>query len=308
MPEVSVLIPCRNSEPWLSKAIASALECRCVAEVIVADDGSEDRSAAIAEGFGTPVRCLRLPARGGNAARNAAAGAARMEWLQFLDADDYLVGDKISRQFAEAGDPSTIDIIYSPVFIEKWNAGAVAGRRVSQIDTTTDKYAQWISWQLPQTGGALWRRQSLERIGGWNESMPCCQEHELYLRALQAGLQWRFCPSPGAVYRLWSETTVCRKDPVQVVRVRTALIDRMLSWLREQGLLKITHQDAAGQAFFEMARTWAQSDRREAARYLRERKAGCGIRLTGPAAPARYRIAYHLFGFRAAEFLARRLR
>lgn len=138
--------------------------------------------------------------------------------------------------------------------------------------------------------------------------MPCCQEHELYLRALQAGSQWRFCPSPGAVYRLWSEETVCRKDPVRVIRTRTELIDRALAWLDQNQALQSAHRHAAAQAFFEMARSWARYDLDAATHYLDDRRRRTSIRPRGPAAPVNYRLAYHLLGFRRAEALAARWR
>lgn len=54
-------------------------------DVVVADDGSTDRTAAIAEAAGATV--LRLEHRGPARARNVAARVARGEILVFLDAD-----------------------------------------------------------------------------------------------------------------------------------------------------------------------------------------------------------------------------
>jgi glycosyltransferase involved in cell wall biosynthesis len=306
---LSILIPCRNSEIWLRTSIESALaQTMPDKEVLVWDDGSTDATCDVLQSFGERIRWFTGAARGGNHARNRLLDSSRGEWVQFLDADDYLEPAKITRQFAEACDVTEADILYSPVFVETWHGGWAAEREASFIDPAMDLFTQWISWQLPQTGGTLWRAEALRRIGGWNESIPCCQEHELYLRALRAGLRWKFCPSPGAVYRIWSEETVCRKDPVRVIRTRTELIDRMLAWLRETGRLTSAHRTAAGQAFFEMARSWARSNLPAATAYLEERRAGPGVCLRGPAAPARYRLAYRLLGFRGAEVLARRLR
>lgn len=308
LPSVSVIIPCRNAGGWLRQAIASALAAAGVREVIVADDGSTDDSVAIARSFGPPVKVLALPPRGGNTARNQGAAAATGAWLQFLDADDYLEPQKITRQFEEAGDWSQADVLYSPVWIETWRDGARVDRHAAALDPTSDRFTQWITWQLPQTGGALWRAEALQRIGGWNEAMPCCQEHELYLRALQADLRWVYCPSPGAVYRLWSEQTVCRKDPVLVIREKTRLVDQALAWLRARGALRDAHLRAAGQAGFEMARTWAKYDLGGAAAYYADRAARGLMRPAGPAAPLRFRVALRLLGFKRAEQMAQAAR
>ena len=139
-------------------------------------------------------------------------------------------------------------------------------------------------------------------------SQPCCQENELYLRALIAGLRFAYAPTPGAVYRIWSEESLCRKDPLFVIRVRTGLFDALIAHLSEKHLLTETHRRELGRACFEMARTFAKQDIAGAAAYHTERKAKGLIHLGGPAAPLSYRVMYSLFGFAAAEKIARRLR
>ena len=113
-----------------------------------------------------------------------------------------------------------------------------------------------------------------------------------------------FAPSANAVYRIWSDETVCRKDPRLVVGVKSTLIDEMLGWLLSRGLLTYTHQLAAGRAFFEMARTLAKHDLKEASTYHSNRKNKGLINIGGPAAPLSYRLAYHTFGFAVSEHLA----
>jgi hypothetical protein len=196
-----------------------------------------------------------------------------------------------------------VDIIYSPVWIEE--AGA---RTRSPIHTGRDIFNQWLSWEIPQTGGALWRRAALNAIGGWKDGQPCCQEHELYLRALQAHLRFVFAPTPHAVYRIWSEDTVCRKDPRLVVRTKTELIDNLREWMEGRGFWTEEHRQMAGRACFEMARTIAKYSLPEAARYYRGRRKRNLIHLDGPAAPSSYRMAIQTLGFSGAELLARAMR
>ena len=300
MPAVTIAIPCYNAAQWLGVAIESALTQTAPAcEVIVVDDGSTDGSLEVAQAFGERVRLIAGGHRGGNAARNTALNAARGEWMQFLDADDFLEPPKLAQQFAEAANGTEADVIFSPVWIDE------SGTRVrSTLDCAHDIYAQWISWELPQTGGALWRKEALVRIGGWKEDQPCCQEHELYARSLFAGLRFVFAPTPHAVYRVWSESTVCRRDPRQLARVKTQLIDGMCEWLKAGGHWTETHRQLAGRACFEMARTLAKYDAAEAAAYHRERHARGLILPSGPAAPLRYRLIYHTLGFASAEKFA----
>lgn len=307
---VAVLIPAHNAGHWLNGAVRSALQQKGVrVEVIVCDDGSTDDSLATLNGFEpSALTILRQSRGGGGAARNALLAASRSEWVQFLDADDYLEPEKIHRQLVEGKNVADADVLYSPVWLETWRDGQARDRLASPIDTSSDLFTQWLTWQLPQTGGPLWRTEALRQIGGWNESIPCCQEHELYLRALQSDLRWRFCPSPGAVYRVWSEDTVSRKDPLRVVKMRTELTENMLAWLARHDRLLPEHRAAAGQAFFELARTWARHDLEAATAFFEEHHRRGQIRVAGPAAPLSYRVVCRGFGFRRAERLARCLR
>src|SRR4051795_5122495 len=98
---IAVVIPVYNGERFLRDAIESVLaQSLPAAEVVVVDDGSSDRSAAVAEGFGPPVRVLRKPHRGVSAARNVGVEHSRSDLIAFLDADDRMKPDRLERQAA----------------------------------------------------------------------------------------------------------------------------------------------------------------------------------------------------------------
>lgn len=111
---VSILIPCYNAARWLRAALDSALAQNSGStEVVVVDDGSNDESRAIAECYvSRGVRLFTQPNLGASAARNRAIVEARGSFFQFLDADDVLATDKISRQVAVA-ERKGRDVLYS---------------------------------------------------------------------------------------------------------------------------------------------------------------------------------------------------
>jgi glycosyltransferase involved in cell wall biosynthesis len=86
VPSVSVVVPAYQEAAHIARLLRS-LRRQHVAplEVVVADDGSRDATASIAERHG--ARVLRLPHRGPAAAKNAGAEAARGDVLVFLDGD-----------------------------------------------------------------------------------------------------------------------------------------------------------------------------------------------------------------------------
>jgi glycosyltransferase involved in cell wall biosynthesis len=157
-PLVTIGIPCFNAAHWIKTAIESALaQTWPNCEIIVADDGSTDTSVVVASAFGDKVQVVQGGRRGGNHARNVILHESRGDWIQYLDADDRLEPDKISRQLEEADDGQDTDVIYSPVWIEATTGGRSI-REKSEASPDRDLYSQWLAWHLPQTGGCLWRR------------------------------------------------------------------------------------------------------------------------------------------------------
>jgi glycosyltransferase involved in cell wall biosynthesis len=104
---VSVVIPAYNSEKWIKTTLNSVLaQSYPELEIIVVDDGSLDRTAALAEqtlnGFPGSWKILRQENRGKGATRNRGWRAALGSWIQFLDSDDALAPEKIKLQMAVA--------------------------------------------------------------------------------------------------------------------------------------------------------------------------------------------------------------
>jgi glycosyltransferase involved in cell wall biosynthesis len=307
-PLVTIGIPCYNAAQWIAASVQSALDQTCPdCEVIAVDDGSTDGTVDVLRKFGDAIRIEQAAHGGANRARNLILEAARGEWIQYLDADDYLRVDKITRQFTESAPPAQADIIYSPVLLERWEAGHPLPLEPAALDAGADIYTQLLRWQLPQTSGALWRKTALEGIGGWDENpTQLCDEHDCYFRALKAGCRFVFAPTPNAVYRIWSEETRSHANRRPVIASRTALCEALRDWLQARGAWTAAHQEVLGQAFLEMARTLAGEDLGFAAGYHAAHKGD--IRLAGPAAPPAYRAAYRALGFGGAERLARLLR
>ena len=88
---ITVVIPLYNKEGEVARAIRSVAEQKYAPfETIIVDDGSSDRSAAVAEEFvSDSVRLIRQFNAGVSAARNRGTEAASGDFIAFLDADDW---------------------------------------------------------------------------------------------------------------------------------------------------------------------------------------------------------------------------
>ena len=75
-PLVSVIIPDRDAERTLARAVTSALnQSSRNFEIIIVDDGSDDDTAGVAKSFDNTVTVIRQPELGISAARNQAIQA-----------------------------------------------------------------------------------------------------------------------------------------------------------------------------------------------------------------------------------------
>ena len=98
-PTVSLIVPAHDEELVIEKKVANARTLDYPAahlEIVVASDGSEDRTAELARAAGAD-RVLELPRGGKVAALNAAVAQATGDILAFSDANSYWRPDALRR-------------------------------------------------------------------------------------------------------------------------------------------------------------------------------------------------------------------
>lgn len=301
---VSILIPCYNAERWIGEAISSALaQTWPHKEVIVVDDGSTDQSWEVIQRFGHAIRAETGPNRGGNVARNRLLTLAHGEWLQYLDADDYLLPDKVARQTSFVETHPDADIVFGPITIEHWSE-AGSRHELLPIPEPHDPWVLLARWSLPQTGSPLWRKSAVAAVGGWKDDQLTCQEHELYLRLLQAGRRFEYCPSNGAVWRVWGDRSLSHGDRAGVRRRRLVIEQGAEDFLSGRGRLTPARREAISQARFDLARVaWREGD------FDGARAAHAALRHSDPGfqpagEPLVYQLLLRSLGFETTEVVA----
>lgn len=302
-PLVSVLIPCYNAERWIKQCVESALaQSYPHIEILVLDDGSTDASCQVLAEFGGRIRLEQQTNFGANVARNRLTEMARGDWLQYLDADNYLLPFKIQHQLDFAlSRPRSTDVVYSPshIFYEHSKVS-----RTLRIESS-DAFLNFIHWLPFDTTSLLWKRSAIVGVGRWKEDQPCCQEHELILRLLIAGSTFALLNEPLAVYRDHSLDRISKRNVLLTAKTRMALSDEVERHLRSSTALTNAHRRALASSRAEVARLVYRCDRDYAMQIFRMAVKG-RLRWLPPstACPFLYRVATFLLGFKGAEAAA----
>jgi glycosyltransferase involved in cell wall biosynthesis len=110
---VGVVIPVRDGQRYLAEALESVLaQTHAPRDIVVVDDGSQDKTVEVARFYAPRVRCISQAAAGIGAARNRGVEAVHGELLAFLDGDDVWPADRLARQAAVFSQGSPVDLVF----------------------------------------------------------------------------------------------------------------------------------------------------------------------------------------------------
>jgi glycosyltransferase involved in cell wall biosynthesis len=184
----SVVIPCYNVEKYIYECLDSVkLQGECVDEIFCVDNNSSDNTINVIVKWGENnpeqnITLLKETKPGACAARNKPLELIQSEWIQFLDADDLLLEDKISLQIQGSNGS---DLIYDS-FVKR-------GPENSEIVIipNIDVALGIMESNLGNTCSNLWRTVAIKEIGGWNEKQTSSQEYDLLSRLYQEGCSFQ---------------------------------------------------------------------------------------------------------------------
>ncbi len=189
-PRISVIMPAHNAARYIAEAIGSVLgQTLRELELIVIDDGSTDRTAAIVAEIAQRddrLRLLRLEHRG-IVNVNVGVEAARCDLVGRCDADDISLPTRFEKQLA---------------YMEAHPECAAVGCWLQR----TDPFGSPTGQQHPPTehadidaallagdgsaivqGASVYRREALRRCGGWRDDYGWIEDLNLFLRLGEVG-------------------------------------------------------------------------------------------------------------------------
>ena len=206
-PLVSILIPAYNAAPVIAETIESALaQTWPRTEIVVVDDGSTDETRVVAQRFASRgVFVFSQPNQGAAAARNMALSLCRGDYIQWLDADDLLSPDKVTRQMEErARGCGTRTLLSSGwgYFIHRPRCAEFNSTPLWCDLSPTEWLIRKMSLNLHmQTATWLVSRELTQAAGPWNTRMLGDDDGEYFCRVLLASDGVRFVFGGKVFYR-----------------------------------------------------------------------------------------------------------
>jgi len=215
MPKVSVIIPTYNREEFILRALNSVLKQTFTDyEIIIIDDGSQDDTKQILSPytFMGNIKYFYQENSGISSARNRGIKESKGEYIAFLDSDDTWVPEKLALQVALMDQNRNLGLVFCKMNRKDEN-GRFCGTKPDKFTGTTFKELI-TNWGDIPTSTVLMRRECIDKVGLFDESLETMEDFELWLRIAEKYSIDVIGDKNLADYYLHSEQIT--KNPIQV--------------------------------------------------------------------------------------------
>lgn len=186
--DVSVIIPAYKAEDTIARALDSALaQTALPAEIIVIDDGSQDRTREIVKNYvaretACAIRLLEQENLGAGAARNRGLIASENKLVAFLDADDEWLPEKLARSLAVMNSEAADLVSHDYIRAEGETATQISCAQ--NFNRRPDPFVDYFLRGYIATSTVIAHRALLVDTGGFDPSLRAGQDYELWLAAI----------------------------------------------------------------------------------------------------------------------------
>jgi glycosyltransferase involved in cell wall biosynthesis len=182
MAQVSVIVPTYNRARKVTRAIESVLrQSFRDFEIVVVDDGSTDgTNEALAAIDGKINSIFHETNQGVSAARNTGIQTSQAPLISLLDSDDYWYPEKLDCQVAFFNDhPEAVACQTKEIWIRN---GIRVNPQKKHLKPSGDIFEQSLKRCLVSPSAVMIKRSLIEEIGLFDESLPACEDYDLWLR------------------------------------------------------------------------------------------------------------------------------
>jgi glycosyltransferase involved in cell wall biosynthesis len=192
-PKISVIMTTYERPKLLKRAVKSVLNQTFEDwELIIIDDYSKDRTQRICERFAKKdgrIRYIRRDSNFGQHTRpkNEATRAARADLIAYLDDDNTYRRDHLQVLWKYLKDN---DVVYG----DRWLIDETGRGKDAKGISMNFKPQALYQFNYIDTSDVLIRKEAIESVGGWDESLPKFADWNLWTRMAKAGLKFQRVP------------------------------------------------------------------------------------------------------------------
>ena len=226
LPLVTIITPSYNQGQFLEETIRSVLDQDYARiEYMVFDGASTDDSGDILSRYAERLTYWEsVPDRGQAHAINKGLQRAEGEILGWLNADDLLIPETVSRAVRIFSSHPRVDVVYGR--LKRIDA---TGIRVPTPDLPKDEItfskASVIGESVVNQPGSFWRRPLMDQVGLLDESLQYCLDYEYWIRMALAGAEFLRLSETVAYFRLSADS--------KTVSQATAMAEEQLTVLEQ---------------------------------------------------------------------------
>ncbi len=201
-PKVSVIIPLYNQKQFVGQAIESILNQSYEnIEIIVVNDGSTDNPFSVLEKYKDNIILINQENKGLAGARNTGIKNSSGEYLQLLDADDFLHEDKIKLQLEFLKNHNAI-ISYCEALQYSENNKKTYPNYIGKVeDMFSSLYNIWEKYPLP-SHSLLIKREIFDRFGLFDEQLKASEDRYFFSKLAAKKIDFKYYPFYGCFRRL----------------------------------------------------------------------------------------------------------
>jgi len=177
---ISVIVPTLQEEKYLAKTLPKLVRLKPPAEIIVVDGSSRDKTIDVAKRFTNKI--FQIGKRGIGKAKNYGAKQANGEILVFLDADVNVPQNLVEEVLEVFSDTRVTGATCNVLFAQPKLHEAIFSKFYNFL-------VQASFWFKPHCQGKFLavRKNYFLKVGGFDESMPCLEDHDLAFRLSKLG-------------------------------------------------------------------------------------------------------------------------
>jgi glycosyltransferase involved in cell wall biosynthesis len=184
-------MPVYNAERYVAEAVESILrQTFRDFELIIINDGSTDQSLQILRQFAAADQRIQLTSRpntGCVVALNEGLALARGEFVARMDADDISAPDRLEKQIAFLRSCPEFVLVGSRVWLVDSEGEELRGFVDALTHEEIDGRLMKGDASVLVHPACMIRRETMIRIGGYNESLDIAEDLDMYLKLAEVG-------------------------------------------------------------------------------------------------------------------------